>query len=116
MQLLSSGNKDLNEIALDPLVGVRSASGNVIERFGSALLFPLGVLASLVRVLGNGRKIRRWRPSILRQRKRAEDSFDRIERLMVPLRRLLGMGCPSFPISFSNSVPPYHVRLGALRL
>ena len=63
MLLLSSGNKDLNEIALDPLVGVRSASGNVIERFGSAL-FPLGkLLASLVRVLGNGRKIRRWRHS-----------------------------------------------------
>lgn len=39
MQLLSSqliGNKDLNEIALHPLVGVRSASGDVIERFGSA--------------------------------------------------------------------------------
>ena len=56
MQLLSSGNKDLNEIALDLGPLGTSLRGSVLR-----VLLPLGLLASLVRVLGNGRKIRRWR-------------------------------------------------------
>ena len=59
MQLLSSGNKDLNEIALD--LGSDLPLGTSLRGSVLRVLLPLGLLASLVRVLGNGRNIRRWR-------------------------------------------------------